>query len=130
MRLSGSSKQTLPPFPGCEAQPSSALLSLNPAVTQICCICDTELFIRILSDGGTVSGLLFFPMKFLSAAENRASLQPHDSGLPCFSAIHIKFTSDPSCLVTLFDCLRRVLQRLEAIKSNSLKMSPQSTAPF
>lgn len=66
-------------------------------------------------------------MKFLSAAGNRAPPQLHDSELPCFSAILIKLTSDPGFLVTLFDYLRRVLQRLEARKSRSLKMPPQPT---
>ena len=48
------------------AKPNLAVLFCpsTPPVTQIYCICDTELFITILSDGGTRSALLFFQWSF------------------------------------------------------------------
>lgn len=103
-------------FSRMQAQPSSALLSLRSPVTQTDMMHSWHWIIQHnSSDGKTGSGLLPFPVKLLSVVENRAASWPHGSGLPLFSAIHIKITSDSGFLVILFDCLRRVLQRLKAI---------------
>lgn len=103
-------------FSRMEAQPSSALLSLRSPVTQTDMMHFWYWIIQHnSSDGKTGSGLLPYPVKLLSAVENRTSSWPHGSGLPFFSTIHIKITSDSGFLVILFDCLRRVLQRLKAI---------------